>query len=236
MSRMKIKPTTFFLVLAALLLGGVVVMVQSQPSPKQADAAKAGEELYGFQEKQVKSFTLQTGDRTLEFERDRAGKWQMVKPEKTLASDPSVAFLLDLLATGKSDRTVTVPAKDQAQYGFDQPLATVNVKLDNQETHKLILGGYDFNRSFIYAQVDPPTPAPSDLKLHLVAPSFEGAVKRPLAEWKQSNQPGKQAAEGSKAQPDASSPEASPKASESGTSPLPSPPAEPGTLPSPGSP
>lgn len=184
---MKIKPATLFLVLTALLLAGVVALVVTQP-PSSQQAAEAGQQqLFSFKEKQIQSFTLKTQLRSLKFERDKAGKWQMLEPDKTAASDPSIAYLLDLLATGKSDRTFTAPTADQKDYSFHQPLATIEVKLDNQQAHKLILGGYDFNHSFIYAQVDPPAKADNQMKVLLVSPNFESAVSRPLAEWKQSS-------------------------------------------------
>jgi hypothetical protein len=193
MQSMKIKPTTFFLVLTALLLGGVVlVVVQTQPPTASSDSASGQAStsaektpLFSFQESQVKTLSLKTQLRSLKFERDKNGKWQMTAPDKTPASDASVAFLLNLLVTGKSDRTITAPSSNQKEFGFHQPLAEVEVTLDNKQTHKLILGEYDFNRSFIYAQTDPPATPATDMKVKLVSPNFENAVSRPLADWKQ---------------------------------------------------
>lgn len=187
---MKIKPSTFFLVLAALLLGGVVLVVQQQPAPKSADSSVTETEaeekpIFEFQEADVQTVALQTQLRSLKFERDKDGKWQMLEPDKTPADDASVAFLLDLIASGKTSRTLTAPATDREQFGFHQPLATIEVTLKNKETHKLILGEYDFNRSYIYAQADPPAETADQLNVSLVSPNFENAVNRPLAEWKQ---------------------------------------------------
>lgn len=104
------------------------------------------------------------------------------------ASDASVAFLLNLLATGKSDRTLvmTDPAKQRKEYGLDEPVATVEVKLNNQESHRLILGKPDFNGTFLYAQADPPADQSEALEVLLVSPDFQNAVNRPLSEWKSS--------------------------------------------------
>jgi len=127
---------------------------------------------------------VKTQLRSLKFERDQSGKWQMIEPDKTAASDASIAYLLDLLA-GKSDRTFTALAGDRESFGFHQPLANINVVLNNQEMHRLLLGGYDFNRSFIYALVDPPPAISGEIKVFLASPSFENAVNRPLEEWKE---------------------------------------------------
>jgi hypothetical protein len=183
---MKIKRSTFFLVLAALLLGGVtVVILQTQPPTTEQGEQTEQQNIFAFKEEQVQSFTLQNRSDSYKFERDGEKQWQMVEPEQTPASDASIAFLLGQLATGKSERSISVPAADRDEFGFDNPLATVEVTLDNQETHKLVLGGYDFNHSFIYALVDPATDEKADLRVLLVSPNFENAVTRPREEWKQ---------------------------------------------------
>lgn len=183
---MKLKPTTFFLILAALLLGGVaVLMAQSPDSTTQQTEQGEAKPLFSFKPDDVKALSLENRSHTYKFERDAQNKWQMVAPEKATASDPSIAFLLDLLATGKSNRTLSASAADKPQFGFDKPLATIEVTLKNQETHKLILGSYDFNRSFIYALADPPSDEKADLSVALVSPNFENAIKRPPEEWRQ---------------------------------------------------
>lgn len=217
---MKIKRSTFFLLLAALLLGGVTVLVvqTQQPASEEAEQAEQ-QDIFTFQDDQVQSFTLENKSDAYKFERDSNKKWQMVEPDKTPASDASITFLLTQLTTGKSERSISVPAGDRAEFGFDQPLATVEVTLDNKETHKLVLGGYDFNHSFIYALVDPPADEKADLPVLLVSPNFENAVTRPREEWKQSAD---QANPSPSTSPSASPPAASPTASPE-TSPTPSP-------------
>jgi hypothetical protein len=183
---MKLKPTTVALVLVAGILGGVVYFSQVQTSPQPDTLEGGGQRIFDFQENQVQSFTLETPLRSLAFKKDKEGIWQMQKPEQAPANDASVAYLLNLMATGKSDRTLTAPATDKAQFGLHQPFATIKVTLDNQKPHTLILGEYDFNRSAIYAQTDPSTEDTQEIKVLLVSPDFETAYNRPLSEWKQS--------------------------------------------------
>ncbi len=205
---MKIKPATLFLVLAAALMGGVVMVAGNQRPPEQT-ASQPGQKLFAFEEKQVQSLTVKTQLRSLKFERDQSGKWQMIEPDKTAASDASIAYLLDLLA-GKSDRTFTALAGDRESFGFHQPLANINVVLNNQEMHRLLLGGYDFNRSFIYALVDPPPAISGEIKVFLASPSFENAVNRPLEEWKEVLRSPSPSPSGSPSPSPISSPEAPP--------------------------
>jgi hypothetical protein len=192
---MKLKSTTIVLVLVAAILGGVVYFTQTQTASQTGSSETTGKQIFNFEESQVKALTLKTQLRSLSFEQDSNGIWQMKSPDSTPANDASIAFLLNLMATATSDRTLTVPATDREQFGFHQPLAVIEVTLDNQEKHILTLGEYDFNRSFIYAQADPPVEASDTLQVLLVSPDFENAVSRPLSEWKQGTEPENQAGE-----------------------------------------
>ncbi|GAB4368587.1 MAG: hypothetical protein Kow00121_07840 [Elainellaceae cyanobacterium] len=202
---MKIKPTTLILVVAALLLGGITALVvqTQEPATEQSEQPSDPQQLFSFNEEDVQTLTVETREQTLRFERQGENSWQMQEPQEKPASDASIAFLLDLVASGQSDRSITVPAGDRADFGLDEPLATVEVTLNDQETHTLVLGSYDFNRSFLYATADPPEDENADLNVLLVSPNFENAVTRPYEEWLQSEP----------AEAVSPSPEASPSAS-----------------------
>ncbi|MBD2093953.1 DUF4340 domain-containing protein [Trichocoleus sp. FACHB-591] len=111
-------------------------------------------------------------------------QWLLKAPEEGPANDASVAFLLSLLATGRSDRTIKAPLTQKADFGLDQPTATIELKLNDQKTHRFVLGKPDFNQSFWYAQADPATSGTPELSVLLVSPDFNNAVSRPLSEWK----------------------------------------------------
>lgn len=144
------------------------------------DQAKSDEKpLFNFKEQDVQAFTVQTPKQTLAFE--RVSFWMLKKPEVAPADEGAVAFLLNLMATGKSDRTFIVPPARKSEFGLAQPSATVEVKLSNQQ-HRLILGKPNFNRNFLYALVDPPEN--QDLSILLIPINFQNAVDRPLVEWK----------------------------------------------------
>lgn len=182
---MKFKLSTLILVGIALALGGGVYFWERQGGPTQSEKT-AAQPIFTFQEDQVQAFTIKTRQQTLSFVRtgDKAKTaWLMKAPTQATASDASVAYLLNLLATARSDRSLTVPASQRRDFGLAQPLATVDVKLNNQEMHQLVLGHPNFNQSSLYAQVDPPATSES-LKVLLVPTAFEDAVNRPLAEWK----------------------------------------------------
>lgn len=112
---------------------------------------------------------------------------------KLPASDASVAYLLSLLSSSKSARTIvmTNPAKQRQEFGLDEPVGTVEVKLKNQQTHRLILGKPDFNQSFLYAQANPSENRLEAIEVLLVPTHLETAIDRPLLEWKKEDKDSK---------------------------------------------
>ncbi|HEY9617094.1 MAG TPA: DUF4340 domain-containing protein [Microcoleaceae cyanobacterium] len=209
---MKLQRTPLILLAIAVLFSGVVYLVESQRTAQQEITTnQQSQRLFGFEESQIQSLTLTTAKQTLSFNKVPANQanaasvtpspapssppaktevpqatptvWVMTAPEKKLANEASIAFLANLIATGKKQQSVTVPIARQAEFGLDQPLATIEVKLQNQQTHRLILGKPNFDRSGLYARIDPPTTSTSDLTLAIVPIDFESAVNRPFSEW-----------------------------------------------------
>lgn len=190
---MKLQRTTFILLLFALGLGGFVYLYETQAVPKQEAAKAQKQQIFTFKEEQVQFLTIKTQDQTWQFERvnqtaentKAVSQWRMKSPQETPASDASVAFLLDLLTEKKSASSFFAPASQVQEYGFDRPLATVEVTLNNRATHKLIIGKPDFSGNLLYAQASP-NPSPSQqIQVLLVSKDFENAVKRPLPEWQE---------------------------------------------------
>jgi cell division septation protein DedD len=182
---MKLQRTTLFLLFTAIVLGGVVYLAETQEA-KQREVAKITKlPIFGFKEDQIQALTIYQNEETLEFER-ATGKdtgWRLKTPKDAAASNAAVAFLLNLLVEGKSDRSFLIKPKQLPDYGLDKPLAVISVKLKNQQSHQLILGKPDFNRGSLYAQVDPSVNLPQSWNVLLVPIDFEYAVNRPLSEW-----------------------------------------------------
>ena len=181
---MKLHRTTLVLLFTAILLGGFVYFAEIQGATKREAVKTTKQPIFALKEDDIQSLTLYLDEETLEFERV-SGKtgWQMKTPQDVPASNAAVAFLLNLLVEGKSDRSFPIKPSQFQDYGLDKPIAVVSVKLKNQQTHQLILGKPDFNRSFLYAQADPSVQSPQPWKVLLVPIDFEYAVNRPLSEW-----------------------------------------------------
>ena len=179
---MKLNRTPVVLLIVAVLLGGVVYLQQTIPPPVKSEAQL----LFGFEEADVRSLNLKTLEQNLSFVKNAAPNpaiWQMTSPNQVRANDASVAYLLNAIAAANSTTPLTAPTAKQAEFGFDSPLATVELTLKDSKTHRLILGKPNFNRTSLYAQIDP-QPG-SELKIFLVSLDFENAVNRPLSEWQQ---------------------------------------------------
>ncbi|MBW4539952.1 MAG: DUF4340 domain-containing protein [Myxacorys chilensis ATA2-1-KO14] len=248
---MKFQRTSLILVFLAIALGGFVYY-QEFRQPKTEEAQSTSKPIFNFKEADVTSFTVKTSKQpTLAFERKPGvvpSVWQMTAPQPTQADDGAVAFLLNLLATGRSDRTLTIPTTRKSEFGLDRPSATVEVKLANQQVHQFVLGKPNFNRNFLYALADPPANTPAntngELAVLLVPIDFQNAVDRPLDEWKKekpkkdskaTSSPSPSSPTSSSSPSPASSPAPSPSPSAS-SSPIPSPTPQTSVSPTPSSP
>jgi hypothetical protein len=198
---MKLQRSPLILLLIALSLGGFVYFFEAQKSAQQeASQAKIEQKLFPFEEAEVTTVDIATSTQTLSFIKSSAANveptpkspqpqakkpvWLMIAPKKTSANDGTIAFLLNLMATGKSQESFTVPVAKLEEFGLDQP-ATIVTKLTNQQTHRLLLGKANFNRSGVYAQVNPPTDQTGKVAVVLVAMDFENAINRSITEWQQ---------------------------------------------------
>lgn len=200
---MKLNAATIWLLAIALIATAGVVVLETQ-RPPEAESESTAEPIFDVEESEIQAFTLKTQLYDLAFERNEAGQWQMLSPEATPANDASVAYLLNLLAAGESDRSLSIPASEWEAFGFHQPLAVIEFTLTGEDQPRsLTLGGYDFNRSALYAQRDLPADAPNGLDtmtVLLLPPGFEDAVSRPLEDWKQVKS-GEEAADGDTPEP-----------------------------------
>ncbi|MBD2460014.1 DUF4340 domain-containing protein [Oscillatoria sp. FACHB-1407] len=181
---MKLKPTTIALVVTAAILGGAVYLSQMNSAPSRDSDNAETQDLFAVEEQQITSLTLKTQLRSLSFAKDDSGTWQMKEPDAVPANPASIAYLLNLLAVSEGNQGFTAPADQREDFGFHQPMAEIEFKLDNQESHRLIIGGYNFDRSRLYAQIDPPTEPAESLNVVLVPTDFDAAVNRAFPEWK----------------------------------------------------
>ncbi len=214
---MKLQRTSLVLLLsAALLAGAVAVYEANKPDAPEAQMADqtASQKVFDFEEAAIVFLTIETTTTdqpdlpeatpmpspdgnpsgpsasapAIALERTDDGKWALSAPLKVPANEANVVFLTNLLTTGQRDRTINVSPDRAAEFGFDQPQATIGITLADQTTHQLVLGKLSFDRTFLYAQIDPVADA-AELSVSLVSPQFVNAVKRDLKEWQAAENP-----------------------------------------------
>lgn len=180
---MKLQRTSLFLVLAALAGGGTVYLAEQQKAPPAPDASQS-QTLFTVKEADLQEISVKTATQTLLLQRAADSTWKLqdAKGKPGPAHPPTVAYLANLLATGKRERVLKVGADRKPEFGLDTPLATIEFKAKDGQPHRLLLGKPTYNRSALYAQVDP-DPKATDLAVSLISPDFENAVNRPIGEW-----------------------------------------------------
>ncbi len=173
------------MVVAAALAGGVYFVEFGRQSPKAPTASSPTvSPIFGFGESEVKGLTVKTLATTVALEKTGEKSWIVQSPPPAGgANEAIVSFLLNLFKSPR-DRELKVPASRRGEFGFDQPLGTVEVRLENQQMHTLVLGTLNFDRTGLYAIVDPSVDPNADLTVFIVPTSFESAVNRPVAEWR----------------------------------------------------
>jgi hypothetical protein len=186
---MALKKNTVVLVAIALVLGGGVILMESQQgsSPTATETEGEAGPIFDFLETDVTGLHIETQTQEVTFERDELGFWQMTEPESVPAEEAAIAFLLSRLNTDGRLRTITVDGAEQADFGLDVPLATVDITLADGTTHLFVLGDPDFSGSAYYALVDPASiPLPDDageVAALVVSEDLLNAIERPLEEW-----------------------------------------------------
>lgn len=165
----------------------------AQDTPEEITEQQEQElKLFQFNEDQVVNLAVTTPQQTLVFERSQQSfphTWRMTKPQDKPADEAAIAFLLNLLATTKSPRTLSVEPSRQKEFGFNQSPGNIKVVLQNKQTHNLVLGGQDPTESFIYARVAPGSNPGKNLQVVLVPTAFMKAINRPLTEWQAQTEP-----------------------------------------------
>ncbi|OUL29966.1 hypothetical protein BV378_04945 [Nostoc sp. RF31YmG] len=192
---MKFSRTTLILLLLALGLGGFVYFHEIRGATQREEVKEKKQQIFAFTADDVQSLSITTQKVSLSLERnaqESQPKWLLKSPVSEPANDAIVSYLMDLLVKGKSDvydglrqRSLSIPPSQKADFGLDQPQATINISLKNQQSHQLLLGKPNFNRSFLYAQADPTVKPDGNIDVLLVSTDFENAVNRDISEWKQ---------------------------------------------------
>jgi Domain of unknown function (DUF4340) len=180
---MKLKLKTILLLVIALLSVGGLYFWDKNHAPKaKSDLDKpTGTPLFTLKETDIIQISIQAQNGSVTLARQAKG-WQILAPKPGPADEATVSFLLNLLATGQSERSRSADSSQLQQFGLDRPTTTVTLQLKDNKTHQLRLGTQNFNQSSIYASVDAPASS-AKTSIALVPTNFLNATNRPLSDW-----------------------------------------------------
>lgn len=187
---MKLKATTIVLIVSTLGLGSFIYWVEIKGKSNQENIENVEEiltpKIFNFTEKDIKTLVIETEGKTLKFQQteNKTKPWEMIKPEKAIASEPSLSFLTNLLVEGKKKQIFIVKKKELIEYGLDKPIAKILIKLNNEQEKEIILGKSNFDNTLIYAQINPQAQDENSIEIILVSKSFQYAVTRDFNDWK----------------------------------------------------
>jgi hypothetical protein len=188
---MKFQRSTLILLVFAFGLVGSVYVYETQVAPEKAANIEKERQIFSFKEESIASFKIKKEREILKFERlpvqssdlTARSRWQMIEPINTSASEPAVAFLLNLLVNIKSNDIITILPDRLHEYGLDRPLATIEIQLKNRQNHQVILGKTNFDGNLLYALVDPPSNPSKEIEVFLIPLDLQNAIDRSLSEW-----------------------------------------------------
>jgi Domain of unknown function (DUF4340) len=180
---MKIKLKTIVLLAIALLsASGIYFWDKNRaPAAKSELDKPTGVALFTIKETDITQVKIKTQNNELTLERQAKG-WQILAPKPGPADEATVSFLLNLLATGRSERALSTESSQLQQFGLDKPATTLTFQLKDKKTHQIRLGIQSFDQSSVYASVDPPASG-AKMSIALLPTSFLNATNRPLTDW-----------------------------------------------------
>ena len=189
----RLQAPLLLLAIAGLLGAGVYWFESRKVSLQPEAQGETRQPIVSLPERDIEALTIKTVAQTIVLDRipstgppgaSPTAAWMVRSPKpETQASETSVAFLTNLLVS-KGDRLPQVLSSRKAEFGLDQPLATIEVRLPKQQMQTIVLGKLNFDRTGLYAVVNPPVDPNAAFSVLLVSPSFESAVTRPVEEWR----------------------------------------------------
>lgn len=169
---------TLVCLLTAIFCGGVAIAL-SHLFPTPVAESVDFHPLFSVAEMQLIGFTILVQGETLDFERQGSldSSWHMVAPQTAPVSRGKIQQLIGLLTSHRPSKSFTVDPKNLADYGLDEPFASVVLKFNDGSVHRLAFGHSNYDQSKVYARVN------GTLEVRVLSSIFLEAVNRQLYEW-----------------------------------------------------
>lgn len=190
--------TTWALVLTALVLGGVVYVVEGVIPQQQRRQDAARSRLFpDLEVAQIRRIIVTTPDDRIVLQQSRTQNlWRMTEPERAIANAATVSFLTNILTEGQRQQQLEVAPEDLGEYGLDEPIAAITVDRRGEIVPMvLVLGQLSFDEQsiYVYRRTDDPFQAmddsteaaepPASITVFLAPIELRYAIARDLSEW-----------------------------------------------------
>lgn len=180
---MKLKSSTYFLLGLCLVLGGIVYLQFKSDKATIEQVENTQKSLFDFTESDIQELTLISNQQAkpLQFKKTENPQqpWQLISPENRPVNKAAMAFLLDILLTGKSNRSFTVSNAQISEYGLNQPSGKIIITLKNNKTYQIILGKSNLENQFVYGQIL--SSKSGENQIFLLPKSLQSAIEREIS-------------------------------------------------------
>jgi hypothetical protein len=190
---MKFNRTTIIFVILSLGLTVIVYVTEIKPEgfnlENKSEQANEVAKIFPFPTEEIKQIKITLNQKVISFEKqgETTSLWQMTQPEKTMASEAAINFLLNLFPQAEKTLSIPVDAEKKREYGLLETDKSIEIILKNGHKYQMILGNPNFDDTQIYAEVIFPPEINQESAIVLVSKSFQYAIERDFAEWKQSS-------------------------------------------------
>ncbi len=143
-------------VLVLLALGGVLYWSNHRKPSEQSPflSSSSTPSILKLDQASITQVTLaDKGSAPVTLAKQNDGKWQITEPKELRADQDEVSGMLSSLSSLNADRMIEQKASGLAQYGLDDPSATVDIATSDQKQRKLLLGDTTPAGGDIYAML-----------------------------------------------------------------------------------
>jgi hypothetical protein len=133
------------------ILGGAVYYTKENPPPTGEEKPSIVE----VDKEQIQEITIsQAGNDPITVQRGEGDEWKFAPPLTIPADSSAVGFLADSAASLEADRVVEENITDWKPFGLDEPALTVEVKLKDGESHRVLFGSETPTGAALFARLD----------------------------------------------------------------------------------
>lgn len=194
---MKLQQSTRILMIIALVLAGSVYVVEIRGKSQQQEIQARQNRIFDVSQDEIQSLVIETGDRTLKIQRvgedetDAITPWKMLEPMEYPANIARVNAVLNQLVNSQriasnpnsGIRKLTISRSQLEDYGLADSQDSIQIQLQDNTIHRLVLGKSDFTGDAIYAIANPPETLPEKISILVISKAARDAISHPLDEW-----------------------------------------------------